>query len=323
VSINDSCVSLDAVAFSLTTSVMDEAPIFSAQKTTGGECVWSIGTIVKDRISPIVQIHDDLWAVAPTAGPDDTYWLVVGGRYINTSRSATPTYLRAFNKGFTPTSIGSTANGQLYAIEQSPSKSDEKGLRLVSIANGTSVAIPFAGWTENLLRGSDGNLYFRLFEKWHCHIFEIDGSGTLFDKATCPWENGRAIAVDIQGAIWQPGLLSIVQYDPSGHITKSIGPIAPVPCTITNTAALEPRLITADQRGAVWFVYGQKLWRVDDRGNLSAINLPSGRLIADAMVETSDGTLWLTTTDWNHGGAFYRFVPAMLRGELAADVLDH
>lgn len=240
---------------------------------------------------------------------------MTGDRYLKTSAStaANPAYVQPFNKDYAPGTIGSTASGRVYAIEHSRSKSQENSLRLVSIAEGTSAPIPVAGWTENLLRGSDGNLYFRVFEKWHYHIFEVAGSGSVLEKAPCMWQNGSNIAVDLEGDIWQPGLLSIVQYDQSGHITKSVGPIAPIPCSITNTAALEPRYIIADQRGTVSFTYGEKLWQVDNRGSLSSINVPPGNFAVDAMVETTDGTLWIAETDWNHGGAIYRFIPAIQR----------
>jgi hypothetical protein len=311
--LKDACTDDSGVLYTLTTNASDTAPIFSMpfkSRKVKDDCRWSIATIADGRVTSVAKVAEDLWAITPASSTDGSFWLVVGGRYLHTfaSGSNAATYVSPLTKGYSAVAVGAAQDGDITGIERDNPFKGENDLRLVDITQTSSVRIPLVGSSENLIRGSDGNLYFRLFSGWRCHIFEVSKDGDPVDKTACPWQNGQGIAVDSTGHIWQPGLLSIDQLDKSGHITKSVGPIEPFPCMISNTAVLEPRNINADRDGNVWFVHG-KLWRYDSRENLSAIALPTG-LWVDSMVETIDGTLWIGGTKADHSGAIFHFIPA-------------
>jgi hypothetical protein len=302
--LDDKCGSIGG----LTTTLTDAAPLFSLQSTISGACVWNIATVINERIATIARVDDDLFGSTVAAAPDDTYWYVSDNRYVKVAASdaARRTSVPPFAIGFTPTTIGTTARGEVYSIERRVSQGQENDLRLVTIADGTSVKIPLRGSNESLNRASNGRLYFRLFENWHCHIFEITDSGAPVDRIPCYWQNGNGIAVDPKGAIWQPSFLSIVQIDASGHISRSIGPVAPMPCDIYGW--MGPHVIIADGQGVIWFIY-DKLWRVDPHGKISSISFPVAQN-PSSMVETSDGSLWFPGKDASGKDALVHFVPA-------------
>jgi hypothetical protein len=310
VPLDDKCESTDDFGYSLTTTSTDAAPLFSIQMTSGAKCAWNIATVSKDRIALIAQVTEDLFGTTVSAAPDGTYWFISDNRYVNVTATDAkhPTYVQPFTTSYLPTAIGTTSKGDVYSIERHNSNAQENDLRLVTIADGTSVRIPLRGWNENLIRASNGRLYFRLFEHWHCHIFEITDSGKLIDKVPCMWENGHGIAVDNTDSIWQATMLGIEQRTRSG-LTRYVGPVEPVPSTILNSAALEPRVIIADQRGTVWFVY-KKLWRLDSHGVLTSKEFPFGRY-PSAMVETADGTLWFPGKDADGKDALVHFNPTV------------
>lgn len=309
VPLDDKCESTDNFGYSLTTTSTDAAPLFSIQTTIGAKCAWNIATVSNDRIALIAQVDEDLFGTTVSAAPDGTYWFISDNRYVNVTSSDAkhPTFTDPFTTGYVPTAIGTTSEGEIYSIERHNTEAQENDLRLVTIADGTSVRIPLRGWNENLIRASNGRLYFRLFEHWHCHIFEITDSGSAVDKTPCLWENGHGIAVDSRGAIWQPGFLGISEYNAAGRNSKTVGPVAPVPCDIYSP--LRPHVVIADRHGAIWFVYG-KLWRVDKHGMLSSIDFPS-KQSPSAMVATVDGTLWFPGRDADGKDALVHFIPTL------------
>lgn len=156
----------------------------------------------------------------------------------------------------------------------------------MDLTSNTSFELP-SGYGARLDRELDGNLYLQYSGARSCRTFKITDSGSAADVAPC-----GSVAVAPDGAIWLAAMLGVGEYK-NGLLVKRIWPIAPVPCTISNTAVLMTHSINVDERGNVWFLWDARLWRLNARGELSSVKVPAYEG-ASSMVETRDGSLWLT-----------------------------
>jgi len=294
------------LVFALTTDALDRRPLFSVKTSFLGGCVWSFATVADGHVMPVARVAEDLFATTPATADNRRYWFVFDGRYYSVAGDAEAS--RApFAKGYSVKSIGAMASGSLFAIESLQRNGDvESDLRLVNIATGRSRPLRYRGWTESLARAWDGNLYFRLFEHWHCHVFEVKTDGRAADTAACQWENGHGIALGLDGGIWQPAPFGAAEYVGS-RMLHGVSPFAKYTCVITNTAALEAHISTSDPAGNVWFAYASLLWMRNRTGTLFSTPLPGGGA-ANAMVRTNDGSLWIAGVTKSGMTALYRFI---------------
>lgn len=302
----------ELLAMSLRTDLQNKKPVFTLRAGWSyGQCTWSIASVRGDQVvtlAPIAEEPDG--GFTPSA--DGAFWFISQGRYVKVSPNGQEALSRPRNVGFTPAALASTGDGHLFSIESQGPRNEAHSLRVVNLDRGTSTQIPLVGEVDDPMRSFAGQLLFRLYSGWpdnpRCTILQITNSGSVIKRADCQWENANFMAVDPKGAIWQPTMLGV------SNGTRFIGPIVPAPCSITNTAALEPHLVTAYRDGSVWFAYDNQIWRGDVHGNVTKTRFPAEVTGATSMVQTADGSIWFfgrtgsSMGDYNQGN-LYRFIP--------------
>jgi streptogramin lyase len=300
----------DLLAMTLRTDLQNKKPLFSLRAGLGyAQCTWSIASVRSNQVVTVAPVAHDLSGSAFTPTADGAFWFVFQGQYVRLSPNGQETLSPPRNGGFTPVAVASTGDGHLFSIEAEGPRNEAHHLRVVNLDRGTSTKIPLIGWVDDPMRSFAGQLFFRLYSGWphnpRCTVFQITNAGAV-ERAHCEWENAGFMAVDRDGSIWQPEMLGVSNGRRYG------GPVTPMPCSITNTAALEPHLITTYRDGSVWFVYANELWRLDIQGRVTKSKLSPEVTGATAMVQTSDGSVWIlgrTGSDFNQGN-LYHFIPA-------------
>lgn len=305
--LNDRCASSDALQFTLTTNATDDAPLFTTMVGAGTTCGWSVATISAGRVVTVARVQENVWASPPVTPDNKSYWFLLEGRYYEVDAHG-ESNAPALTPGYSVTSIGATQSGRLFAIESEKRNAFDGRLQVVDVRTGKSRALPATGFTDQLTRAWDGNLYFRLMSHWRCYLYEVGADLHVILKATCPWENTRGIALSTHGSVWQPFIFGVGDYAPRGPTLPGIGVFSKYNCIITNTAALEARNVTSDAQGNVWFTYANRLWRRDVLGHLFSLTLPPH--VSGAMVETRDGDIWITGDNPSGRPALYRFRPS-------------
>jgi hypothetical protein len=307
----DHCESVDSIGFGFALGSIGPAPIFAVQTQGAQRCNDSIATVRDDRIVVLAQTTGDawgLWGRRVAASADGAFWFATASRYVKIVPSRPPEYRATSGDGYMPASVGVDAAGRVFGLERHDNGSKDDGLRLADLDTGTWQQLSPNGYAEDFIHGEDGNLYFKLFSNWRCHVYEVVPGRKPLLRAACLWQNGQ-VAIDPTGAVWAPSFLGVERTNADSS-TKFVGPILPIPCEVSNSAALEAHVPIALPDGSVWFLY-RKLWRVRADGEVSNIALPTDLRAPSAMIGTSDGSLWITSTNsGTNAPSFYRFKPS-------------
>lgn len=280
----------------------DREPIFVREKKqSDGACGTLVSTIRDAKLEDLITSADVDTISAPATTADGSIWVLAsdGKRYLQFKPDGLRSSTETTGALWVARSISADADDHLLAIEATvPDAKGQSQYHVVDVRTHRILQIR-RGEPEELLRGSDGHVYYRLFDHSVCNFFRVDRARSLTKSFPCDFSNGDGLAVGLGGVIWQGGVLDIFSSD--GR--KSIGPILPFPCTITNTAALTPSTLAANPTGDVWFLY-DKLYHVDPAGAISSIAKPPGA--GDAgMLLSANGSVWLFGPT-----ALYRFAPA-------------
>jgi hypothetical protein len=299
---DDPCESQSDAGHSLATSYEDAAPLLTMQTTSHDHCVWAIVTAVRDRLAAVAADAGDLGGARPTQDSEGGYWATTGGEYLHVSPNGLSSHEPAFKRGYSPAAIDATSDGALYAIETRGSDPDNSQAVVVDVSNGSVNPTVLSGSFQDFFRGGDGSLYFELRRPSGCELFQVDRFGSPIARGDC----GSPAAVGPDGGIWRSGFYRIEETGvarPRGPI----GPVWPSPCVIDHVLLGWIGTVIADGRGNVWFEFNGRLWRYDAGGHLEAKPFPNGWNIDYPIVETSDGSIWVSASDQHQNGALIRF----------------
>ena len=276
-------------------------PIFTREILTPAGCRLSVATIRDDRVVNLAVAPSGIKGSRVAEAADGSFWIVTGepedAAYYHLTSDGRLMTQPVFHNGDYAAEVFADSMGHVFGSELMNSQGPDSTI-IVSFDSMKSLSVRSRG--AGFVRGADGKLYLNLTSPKDSSLFELrpDGSRLLESKVFA-----EQYAVDSNGNIWRPQSTGLIKTDRIGRVLQTVRGIIPLPCTISNTAVLEPRYLVAQSDGSLWFLLSRKLWRLQADGTLGFADLPSDDLVY-SVVGGQPGTIWLAIGD---RGALYRY----------------
>ena len=302
------CGNIDDISESLALGSITTEPLFVARIDANGLCDESIATVRSGKIMAITTVPGIFINSRVAAAPNGTIWATSGMQYVTINASGSLSYANALSAGYKPVSVGIDSDGTVYGLESAGDNS-EGPARLVDVNDAVSYSVA-SGYVQSLVRGNDGHLYFKREMPRSCEIYEVLPHEPPLARTSCIESANQQMAIDRSGAIWQANFLGVQRTPRAGNL-EDFGPIEAPPSDVYCVVCYFPRSVVVQGDDSVWFVYSNRLWRLDPRRVLSSVALPV-REPASAMIGTTDGNLWIATglASFEQPGTLLRFSPA-------------
>jgi len=140
---------------------------------------------------------------------------------------------------------------------------------------------------QDIVAGSDGNLWYATGDAFLGRVSPSDGSVTLFPIPSAP-QAGR-LASGPDGNIWFMTSAGVSSFSPRRHTVRDI----PIPDLGFGTD------LTAGPDGAVWVLASLNIFRVTVHGHVTAFPVPVDSLNGSHIAPGGDGNVWF------NGGGLY------------------
>src|SRR5678815_4724365 len=140
---------------------------------------------------------------------------------------------------------------------------------------------------QDIVAGSDGNLWYATGDAFLGRVSPPDGSVTLFPIPSAP-QAGR-LASGPDGNIWFMTSAGVSSFSPRRHTVRDI----PIPDLGFGAD------LTAGPDGAVWVLASLNVFRVTVHGHVTAFSIPDESLNGSHIAPGGDGNVWF------NGGGLY------------------
>lgn len=226
----------------------------------------------------------------------DAFLSVMDGHYVSVSRSTYSTLALSdpILAGFHVQAIGADATGHRWAVESRAIAAQRYENILIDLESQHRFSLASSGFVVRLIRGADGKEYVKTVggSPKQDELIRADTRGPHLLPGTSLLTSDDDIAIAADGTVWRAGMLGVRHIDENGNGTESVGPIAPVPCMISNTAALTTREPRIAPDGTIWFTYLRSIFHVDRQRRVTRLDLPPDLETPSQLTIARGGIVW-------------------------------